>query len=165
MEWVSGNVFIRPMPHRLDAVGACVQGHAHPFDHTSIVLLGAARFEWIKPDGQIVVLDRYAADDEFRDSRCHVLIKAGAVHKITALALNTIVWCVYSHRTPQGEVCQVRTGWDDGYSAMQYPTDAMVEAGVEVLRREKQALLTGKREPLKSAARHLFETMLQKSLA
>jgi hypothetical protein len=114
MEWASGNVFIRPMPHRLDRAGDSVEGHAHNFDHTSIVLRGAARFEAVLSNGPVSI-DRFAADDEHGDTRCHVLIKAGVSHKITALTDNTIVWCVYAHRNPQGEVVQNFTGWEAAY--------------------------------------------------
>ena len=115
MEWVSGNIFIRPMPSRLDKAGDTVEGHSHNFDHTSVVMRGAARFEATLHDGRTVSIDRFAADAEHGDSRCHVLIKAGVTHKITALADDTIVWCVYSHRSPKGEVVQNYTGWEDAY--------------------------------------------------
>ncbi len=38
MEWVSGNIFVRP--NELKNVGDCVQGHAHNFDHTTFFLRG-----------------------------------------------------------------------------------------------------------------------------
>ena len=115
MEWASDNVYIRPMPARLEKAGDEVEGHAHNFDHTSIVLRGAARFEATLPDGRVLSIDKYAPDDEHGDKQCHVLIKAGVRHKITALADNTIVWCVYAHRTPQGDVVQSYNGWEDAY--------------------------------------------------
>jgi hypothetical protein len=36
-------------------------------------------------------------------------------HEITSTAPGTICWCVYSHRTPQGEVVEQYTGWEDAY--------------------------------------------------
>lgn len=115
MEWVSGNLFIRPMPHRLDKAGDSVEGHAHKFDHTTLVLRGAIRIEATLADGRQVSREFYAPDDEHGDKRCHVLIKAGVKHKITALTDGTICWCVYAHRAPQGEVAQEYTGWEEAY--------------------------------------------------
>lgn len=116
MEWVSGNIYIRPMPHRLAKAGDSVEGHAHNFDHTSIVMVGAARFEADLIDGRHISVDKFAPNEEYGDTRCHVLIKAGIHHKITALEDNTIVWCVYAHRNPQGEVIQYFDGWGTAYN-------------------------------------------------
>lgn len=134
MEWVSGNVFIRPM--HLRAVGEKIIGHTHNFDHTSIVFKGVVRIKAVLPDGRLV-------EREFGEGRAtrHALIKAGVSHEIEALTEDAEVWCVYSHRIPQGleanrglspeydalldqlvamtdgtsDVVQEFTGWDEAY--------------------------------------------------
>jgi hypothetical protein len=105
MEWVSGNIFIRPNP--MPRAGDVTEGHAHNFDHTTIVFKGAIRIEATLPNGTQIARD-FAAP-------AHALIRADVRHRITALADDTEYWCVYSHRTPQGEVTEVATGWEDAY--------------------------------------------------
>ena len=46
----------------------------------------------------------------------HCLILKDNIHKITALEDNTETYCLYSHRTPQGEVSQIYTGFDEAYN-------------------------------------------------
>lgn len=79
-------------------------GHTHNFDHTTIVFRGAVHVEATTPDGRQIVAD-------FR-APAHFLVKADVLHKITALEDDSEAWCVYSHRTPQGDVVQVYTGWE-----------------------------------------------------
>lgn len=104
-ERVSGNIFIRPMP--LPAAGDRIHGHRHNFDHTTIVFAGSVRVVATTPDGR-------ALDREFR-APASFLVRAEVEHEITALEDGTIAWCVYSHRTPQGEVVQEYTGWAGAY--------------------------------------------------
>jgi quercetin dioxygenase-like cupin family protein len=80
-----------------------VLGHAHKFDHTTIVFKGAIRVKAKLPDGEI--------DRDFI-APAHCLIKAGIEHEITSLQDGTVFWCVYSHRNAQGDVTQVYTGWE-----------------------------------------------------
>ena len=103
MEFISGNILIRPM--RFEAAGDVVEGHAHNFDHTTYVVRGAIRIE---ADGRSV---------EKRAAEGHnwVLIKAGVKHRITALEDNTLGHCIYSHRTPQDEIVQHYDGWEKAY--------------------------------------------------
>ena len=115
MEWVSGNIFIRSNPHRLDKAGDTVEGHSHNFDHTLFVLKGRVRLDFELPDGRKFSLVKHAPDDEYRDTRCHMLIHAGVKHTITAETDDCIVWCVFSHRNAQGEVIQVYNGIDSNY--------------------------------------------------
>jgi hypothetical protein len=105
MEWVSGNVFIRPNEMRL---GDVVQGHTHNFDHTSIVFTGAVRVRARLPNGTVIERDFVAP--------AHFLVRADVEHEITALADGTVFWCVYAHREPQGDVVQEYTGWDPAYT-------------------------------------------------
>src|SRR4051812_35856779 len=46
-----GNIYIRR--NRLATVGACVEGHRHTFDHTTIVFTGAVHVRAVKPDGTV----------------------------------------------------------------------------------------------------------------
>ena len=105
MEWVSGNVFIRPM--KLEKVGDRCGGHTHNFAHTSIVFTGAVHVSATTPDGRVIERDFKAPS--------HFLVKADVLHDIVALEDRTEVWCVYSHRDAQGEVVQQYDGWMDSY--------------------------------------------------
>lgn len=106
MEWVSGNVYIRP--NTLAKAGDLVAGHKHGFDHTTIVFRGAVHVKATLPDGGVIERD-FAAP-------AHFLVKADVEHEITALADDTVFWCVYSHREPQGDVVQEFTGWEEAYA-------------------------------------------------
>lgn len=105
MEWVSGNIFIRPMT--LLKAGDKIKGHTHKFDHTAIVFTGALKIKAKLKDGREV-------EQEFQ-APAHALIKAGVEHELTAIDDGTIVWCVYSHRSPQGDVIQQYIGWHPAY--------------------------------------------------
>jgi quercetin dioxygenase-like cupin family protein len=100
-EWVSGNVFIRPNP--LEKKGDSVDGHTHPFDHTTIVFKGAVHVVATGPNGELLEQDFVAP--------AHFLVRANWCHQITALEDDTVFWCVYSHRTPQGDIVQEYSGW------------------------------------------------------
>ncbi len=99
-EWISGNIFIRP--HTM-AAGEVIEGHKHHFDHTTIVFTGSARVKATLPDG--TVLERTF------EAPSHFLVLAGVEHEIAALDDHTQLWCVYSHRDPQGRITQEYTGW------------------------------------------------------
>lgn len=114
MEWASGNVYIRRMPGELDKVGDEYEGHSHNFDHTTICMRGSVEVSAVVGGSEKKVV-LIAPDAEHGDSQCHCLVKAGIVHKIKALAPNSIVWCVYSHRNAQGEVVQQYEGWVKPY--------------------------------------------------
>lgn len=103
MEWISGNIFIRP--NTLDHAGQCVDGHTHNFDHTTIVFTGSVHVEATLPNGEVKT--------GVFEAPAHFLVKADVTHKITALVDNTVFWCVYSHRTPQGDIIQEYDGWMD----------------------------------------------------
>lgn len=109
MEWVSGNIFIRP--NKLERVGDKTPGHTHNFDHTTIVFSGAVHVQAVYPDGTVIERDFGEGCAAGR----YFLVKAEVRHEITALVPNTEFWCVYAHRTPQGEVTLAVTGWEDAY--------------------------------------------------
>lgn len=85
--------------------GEKIDGHAHNFDHTTIVFTGGVHVKATLPDGSIVERD-FAAP-------AHFLVKKDVAHEITATEDNTTFWCVYSHRDPQGNVVQEYDGWAD----------------------------------------------------
>lgn len=105
MEWVSGNIFIRP--NTLTKAGDVTDGHTHNFDHTTVVFKGAIHVKATLPDGSVVERDFVAP--------AHCLIRADVLHEITALEDDTVYWCVYAHREPQGDVVQEVTGWYEAY--------------------------------------------------
>lgn len=80
MEFKSGNIFIREMA--FDKAGDTVEGHAHKHDHTTYVPHGGLRIDKLDRVGGEVV-----QSIEKRASKGHswVLIKAGVVHRVTAL--------------------------------------------------------------------------------
>jgi quercetin dioxygenase-like cupin family protein len=96
----TGNIFVREVP--LLRAGSCIDGHAHNFDHMTYCVRGAARIE-----RGTQRVDMQAGE--------WALIEAGVVHRITALADDTLCHCIYSHRTPQGDVVQRATGWREAY--------------------------------------------------
>lgn len=101
-EWISGNIFIRP--NQLEQRGDVIHGHRHHFDHTTIVFTGAVHVLATFPDGS-------TREGDFK-APSHFLIRKDVEHVITANEDGTIIWCVYSHRTPQGEIAEEFTGWD-----------------------------------------------------
>lgn len=105
MEFISGNVFIRP--NAMPKAGDVCDGHTHNFDHTTIVFKGAVHVRKVSPDGTVMEKDFRAPD--------FLLIRAEDRHEITALEDGTEFWCVYSHRNAQGEVTQTATGWEKAY--------------------------------------------------
>lgn len=107
-EWVSGNIFIRSNEHMRK--GAVIHGHKHNFDHTSFVTEGSVHVKGTLPDGRVIEAD-FGKDFPFR----HFLVLANVEHEITALENGTSFYCIYSHRTPQGEVSIQQTGWPGSY--------------------------------------------------
>lgn len=107
MDLVSGNIFIREM---ILKEGDVVNGHTHNFDHTTFVPKGSVKIEILDEDGnpKTTVVKKAG----FRN---WVLIKANACHRLTALEDDTVCHCIYSHNTPQDEISQVYTGWEDAY--------------------------------------------------
>lgn len=104
-EYTCGNIFIREMI--FNKAGDTVQGHTHNFDHTTYVAKGGLRIESLNDDDSV----RDSADHYATDGLAWFLIKAEVKHRITALEDGSIGHCIYSHRTPQGEIVQEWTGW------------------------------------------------------
>lgn len=109
MEYVSGNVYIREMAFA--SAGDVVEGHRHNFDHTTYVARGALLIESLNDDGTV----RKAVTKRAADGRNWALIKAGVLHRLTALEDNSMGHCIYAHRNPQGDVVEHFDGWTPGY--------------------------------------------------
>lgn len=105
MEYQRGNIMVRP--NSLPKAGDKVDGHAHNFDHTTVVFEGSIHVKAKLPTGVIVEKD-FSRGSEF-------LVKAETEHEITALEDNTMFKCYYSHRNPQGEVVEDFGGWMEAY--------------------------------------------------
>jgi len=101
MEWVSGNIFIRP--NKLEKAGSGTPAHSHNFDHTTIVFKGSIHVHATLPNGTVIERDFVAPS--------HFLVRRDVLHAIFALEDNTEYWCVYSHRSPQGDIVQEWNGW------------------------------------------------------
>lgn len=108
--YVSGNIHIREMFFAL--AGVVVEGHAHNFDHTTYVIRGAVKIERLDADGNVVQIVTKKASD----GQNWVLIKAGVLHRLTAMEDNSMGHCISSHRDPEtGEVIADFNGWDEAY--------------------------------------------------
>ena len=109
MEFVSGNILIRPidLPRKDDVV----QGHTHNSDHTTSIIRGSVLVEKLADDDTVIRSVAKKASDGFN----WVLIEAGARHRLTALEDNSAGHCIYSHRNPQGDIVQEYDGWPPAY--------------------------------------------------
>lgn len=103
MEWISGNIFIRP--NALLHKGHVIDGHKHKFDHTTIVFQGSIHVKKTELDGSVT--------EKILKAPAHLLIKADIEHQITSLEDDTTYWCVFAHRDAQGEVVQEYDGWHE----------------------------------------------------
>lgn len=101
MELALGNIFVRQSPKPL-RIGEVVCGHAHNFDHVTFINRGAFRITRGQETVTVSALDENP----------YILIKAGQRHELVALEDDSMYYCVYSHRTPEGDVIQEYSGWD-----------------------------------------------------
>lgn len=103
---LGSNTFFRP--NYLERKGDVIHGHAHNFDHVTMVVQGSVEIEALLPDGSTRKVIKRAAGP-FQDRV--VNIRAGVKHEITALEDGSEFLCIYSHRDPQGESVQKFCGW------------------------------------------------------
>lgn len=101
-----GNLLFRPMSFDPNPV---VEGHEHKFDHVTIIIEGPVLVEELDATAKQRVRAVNCQSGDF------VLIKAGTFHRLTRLGERAWAICAYAHRTPQGDVVQERTGWEDAY--------------------------------------------------
>lgn len=107
LEQVSGNIYIRPV--RLAKEGDILPGHKHNFDHTTFVISGRVKV--------VATCDEGCHWEKEFDSGEFFLVKKDWKHQITALTDGVRFACIYSHRTPQGEVTEKYDGFDNAYAA------------------------------------------------
>jgi len=118
--WVAGNVGVRQM--WFHKAGEVVDGHEHNFDHVTYIVRGTVRVERLGAptkfdgDGRPVewVVEK-SIEKRALDGHNWILIKAGVRHRLTAMEDNSLGHCIYSHRTPQGDVVQEYDGWSPAY--------------------------------------------------
>ena len=77
------NVFIKQM--RFMKAGDTEQGHAHCFDHVTLLSAGSLR------------LNALGKSTDFQAPH-HIFIKAGVVHELVALEDNTLAHCIHALR-------------------------------------------------------------------
>lgn len=114
-EQALGNIYVRPFI--LASAGDVLPGHTHNFDHTTFVAKGGVHCRATLPDGTVIERDFWAAHrpENSANTPDFCLILADVVHEFTALVDDSVIRCVYAHRTPQGEVVQQYTGWPAAY--------------------------------------------------
>jgi hypothetical protein len=108
MERVMGNIFVRTCDV-LQNKGGRIDGDQHKFDHVTIILRGAVHAVKKKPDGTVMI-------DRRIDAPASLMIEADMLHSFESLEDGTTAWCVYAHRTPQGDAVQQYNGWTDAYA-------------------------------------------------
>lgn len=104
-ELASGNIYLRP--NLLNADRPVIYGHTHNFDHTTFVQQGKVRVI-ARKDGVEIADQVFTAPDFF-------LVKADVEHEIINLVEESLVYCIYAHRNPQGEIVQEYTGWEKAH--------------------------------------------------
>lgn len=109
MEYISGNIYIREGV--LAKKGDFVDGHTHNFDHTTYIAHGSIKVEQLDDKGNVLK----EAVKSSSTTKNWVLIKKDVVHRLTAMEDNSIYHCIYSHRTPQGDVVEEYDGWQSSY--------------------------------------------------
>lgn len=107
-EFVLGNIFVRTNGGGAQSVapGTVIPGHTHHFDHVALFFNG----RWRVTKG---------TTELEKDGPFFLLIDKDFFHEFTYLDSNTepgISWCVWSHRTPDGEVSETWTGWEEAYA-------------------------------------------------
>lgn len=113
-----GGVFVRP--NFLDNIGQVCGNHAHEFDHMTFVATGSVHVKRTAPDGTITEKDFYAANSKYVDIKngiplCWFLVNAEDKHEIFALEDNTVFFCMYAHRDPQGRIVWQMDGWNQPF--------------------------------------------------
>lgn len=98
----SGSIFRRVI--WLKKVGTIFPGHCHNFDHTINIHAGAALVRVTDKSGERKKLLRAMNRRNPSAFEGFGLIKSDTWHEIIAYEANTIVFCLFAHRGPHGEV-------------------------------------------------------------
>jgi len=119
-----GNIFIRKMKFKY--AGDFVDGHAHNFDHTTIIFTGAVEVAYKRPNGETgKKIFRAPQKGGFcQQGDGFVLIPADHEHHIVALEDFTEAWCVFAHRDEHGEVVNSYNGIDQSYGLVDHEIGA-----------------------------------------
>lgn len=88
--------------------GQRVESHKHNFPHPTIIVSGAASITR--------TLNGRTETTRVRAGELPLLIEAGVEHTIEATEDNTVYFCAYPHRLPDGEIVDRYTGWENAYS-------------------------------------------------
>lgn len=112
------NIGIRKMV--FDAAGDSTELHFHNFAHTLYCTRGSLLAE-VTEGGPLLRQVLKPGDS--------VVIEAERKHRVTALIEGSQGDCIFAHRTPQGEVVQEYTGWDEAHlNRSDAPTPAILAA-------------------------------------
>ena len=109
MELMSGNIFVR-VPQAPMSKDLVVLGHAHNFDHTTVVFAGSLEIsllnvKTVNAEGNPLDADvMYSKIVSAGDPVPWHLILKGRWHTLRALEEGTRYGCFYSHRIPQALV-------------------------------------------------------------
>ena len=98
-----GNIWIRQ--NFIAQAGNASEGHAHHFDHVSLLAAGSVRVE----------VDGFEPK-EFT-APTFIMVKKEYIHKFTALENNTLWYCVYALRDLDGEVTDIYSGDNSPYGS------------------------------------------------
>lgn len=104
MEYTVGNIFCRPGEI---VEGGRVEGHTHNFDHATFCTSGVIKVTR--------TFNGQTSTTELAAGALPLLIKAEYEHTLEAVDGPATYICIYSHRTPQGDVSERYTGWTDAY--------------------------------------------------
>ena len=99
-----GNIWVRQ--NLLEKAGESTQGHYHKFDHVSLLTTGKVEVE----------VEGFPPR-EFT-APTFIVIKKEHSHKFTALADNTIWYCVFALRDAEGEVTDIYGGDNSPYGTV-----------------------------------------------
>lgn len=91
-------------PRTLEKVGDKIDGHAHHFDHATIVIDGAAHVIGKYPDGKIAFEDDIKSGDVLP-------IQKNITHEFTATEAPYKHFCAYPSRIANGKIAGENTGW------------------------------------------------------
>lgn len=110
-------LYFRPM--HFPEIGSTVSGHAHKYDHVTLVVSGSilARFFAIGDDGFAVGEERdadgavtkqaTAVREQVYGKGARILIKKNMAHEFTALEPDTQALCVFALRDADGNITHV----------------------------------------------------------
>ena len=96
-----GNIFVHQ--HTYDKAGKVHQGHAHNFDHVTILAKGS------------VLCEVKGCQPKVFHAPTFIVIKKNHWHKFTALEDDTTFWCVFALRDLNGEGTDVYSGDNSPY--------------------------------------------------